>query len=84
MTISSIVHSLQKMLKKSPHGEKSVPQRLKPQCKYMTYGTAEAVPLSRTRVFPQPVKLDCRYVACGTAEAVPLSKADFSALERFF
>jgi hypothetical protein len=30
---------------------KSVPQRLKPHCKCMTCGTAEAVPLSKTDFF---------------------------------
>jgi hypothetical protein len=30
---------------------KSVPQRLKPHCKKSTYGTAEAVPLSKTDFF---------------------------------
>jgi len=30
---------------------KSVPQRLKPQSKCSTYGTAEAVPLSKTAFF---------------------------------
>jgi hypothetical protein len=30
---------------------KAVPQRLKPHCKYSGYGTAEAVPLSKTEYF---------------------------------
>ena len=37
------------MLKKSPEGRKTVPQRLKPETKQEAYGTAEAVPLSKTR-----------------------------------
>jgi hypothetical protein len=30
---------------------KSVPQRLKPRCNMSVYGTAEAVPLSKTEFF---------------------------------
>src|SRR6266702_941411 len=36
--------------------EKSVPQRLKPHYKRGTYGTAEAVPLSETRLLQHPLK----------------------------
>jgi len=55
----------------------NVPQRLKPHCKCVTCGTAEAVPLSKTdffSTFQSPVP---SWATCGTAEAVPLNKTDF-------
>jgi hypothetical protein len=36
---------------KVPRAIKSVPQRLKPRCEQSTFGTAEAVPLSKTDFF---------------------------------
>jgi hypothetical protein len=39
------------LLKKVENKAKTVPQRLKPDCKCGTYGTAEAVPLSKTEYF---------------------------------
>jgi hypothetical protein len=36
---------------KVPREIKSVPQRLKPRCEQGTFGTAEAVPLSKTDFF---------------------------------
>jgi hypothetical protein len=36
--------------------KEGVPQRLKPQDRTDTYGTAEAVPLSKTRIFQHPLK----------------------------
>jgi hypothetical protein len=36
---------------KVPCAIKSVPQRLKPRCEQSTFGTAEAVPLSKTDFF---------------------------------
>jgi hypothetical protein len=38
-------------LEKVENKAKTVPQRLKPDCKCGTYGTAEAVPLSKTEYF---------------------------------
>jgi hypothetical protein len=40
---------------KVPRERKSVPQRLKPPCEENTYGTAEAVPLTR-RTLSTPSK----------------------------
>jgi hypothetical protein len=42
------------LLKRAERRTKTVPQRLKPDCESGTYGTAEAVPLSKTGVH-QPV-----------------------------
>src|SRR5258708_38458031 len=39
------------LLEKIENKAKTVPQRLKPDCKCGTYGTAEAVPLSKTEYF---------------------------------
>jgi hypothetical protein len=41
----------QKLVEKGRNRAKPAPQRLKPHCKCSTYGTAEAVPLSRTEYF---------------------------------
>jgi hypothetical protein len=38
-------------LEKVENKAKTAPQRLKPDCKCGTYGTAEAVPLSKTEYF---------------------------------
>jgi len=63
---------LWRVLKKSPHGEKSVPQRLKPHCRGVACGTGKPVPLSNSKIH-----IPRRPFACGTAEAVPLSKTGF-------
>jgi hypothetical protein len=41
--------------KKLPHGEKSVPQRLKPHCK-QSCGTGKPVPLNKAKFFPSALK----------------------------
>jgi hypothetical protein len=56
---------------------KSVPQRLKPHCKENTFGTAEAVPLSKTD-FSAPSKPHQQSGSYGAASAAP-----FNALKTF-
>jgi hypothetical protein len=45
----------QELVEKGNAQTKNVPHRLKPRFKHCTYGTAEAVPLSKTEYFNKPL-----------------------------
>jgi hypothetical protein len=51
------VSEAEESAEKVPAKTKSVPQRLKPPCEQSTFGTAEAVPLSKADFFSRPLKL---------------------------
>src|SRR5258708_33381987 len=57
------------LLEKSRNKAKTVPQRLKPDCKCGTYGTAEAVPLSKTEYFNKLLKQGAVVLATYSATA---------------
>jgi hypothetical protein len=50
-----LMPGLKRVMKKVGAAKEDVPQRLKPQGKQDSYGTAEAVPLSKTRLFQHPL-----------------------------
>ena len=57
---------LKRVAEKVPREIKNVPQRLKPHCKQSAFGTAEAVPLSKTDFFStheRPETPEIRYRA---------------------
>ena len=60
------------------HSKENVPQRLKPHYKCGTYGTAEAVPLSKAKTLSpgsKAVSLNKAKTFSAGPETVPLNKA---------